>query len=87
LKGLRLQNVVVSINTSIEYSFLVTVDALERMEPRLMRDEEGFLGAFDAHRDLIFQTAAAGIPGIERAAMSWFVPISGSFVRTKSKFA
>jgi hypothetical protein len=24
-----------------------------------MRDEEGFLGAFDAHRDLIFQTAAA----------------------------
>jgi len=29
-------------DTSIEYSFFVTVDALERMEPRLMRDGEGF---------------------------------------------
>jgi Protein of unknown function (DUF1488) len=46
-------------DTSIEYSFFVTVDALERVEPRLRRDEEGFLDAFDAHRDLIFQTAAA----------------------------
>jgi hypothetical protein len=46
-------------DTSIEYSFFVTVDALERVEPHLRRDEEGFLGAFDAHRDLIFQTAAA----------------------------
>lgn len=43
---------------SIEYSFFVTVDALERVEPHLRRDEEGFLGAFDAHRDLICQTAA-----------------------------
>jgi hypothetical protein len=45
-------------DTSMEYSFFVTVDALERMEPRLKRDEEGFLGAFDGHRDLICQTAA-----------------------------
>jgi hypothetical protein len=46
-------------DTSIEYSFFVTVGALERVEPHLRRDEEGFLGAFDAHRDLICQTAAA----------------------------
>jgi uncharacterized protein DUF1488 len=46
-------------DTSIEYSFFVTVGALERVEPHLRHDEDGFLGAFDAHRDLIFQTAAA----------------------------
>jgi Protein of unknown function (DUF1488) len=45
-------------DTSIEYSFFVTVDALERVDPHLRRDEEGFLGAFDANRDLICQTAA-----------------------------
>jgi hypothetical protein len=45
-------------DSSIEYSFFVTVDALEKVQPRLRHDEEGFLGAFDAHRDLIFQTAA-----------------------------
>jgi hypothetical protein len=39
-------------------SFFVTVGALERVEPHLRRDEEGFLGAFDANRDLIFRTAA-----------------------------
>lgn len=45
-------------DTSMEYSFFVTVDALEQVEPRLKRDEEGFLGAFDVNRDLICQTAA-----------------------------
>jgi hypothetical protein len=45
-------------DTSIEYSFFVTIDALVRVEPHLRRDEEGFLGAFDANRDLICQTAA-----------------------------
>jgi hypothetical protein len=28
------------------------------LEPHLRRDEEGFPGAFDAHRDLMCQTAA-----------------------------
>ena len=42
-------------DTSIKYSSFITVDALERVEPP---DEEGFIGAFDAHRDLVFQTAA-----------------------------
>jgi hypothetical protein len=46
-------------DTSMEYSFFVTVGALERVEPHLTRDEAGFLGAFDANRDLIFRTAAA----------------------------
>jgi hypothetical protein len=46
-------------DTSIEYSFFVTVGALKRVEPDLRPDEEGFLGAFDANRDLIFKTAAA----------------------------
>lgn len=46
-------------DTSIEYSFFVTVAALERVEPHLRRDEEGFLAAFDANRDLICRTAAA----------------------------
>jgi hypothetical protein len=45
-------------DASIEYSFFVTVDALEKVQPRLTRSEEGFLGVFDAHRDLIFRTAA-----------------------------
>ncbi|WP_213775871.1 DUF1488 family protein [Bradyrhizobium sp. dw_78] len=46
-------------DTSIEYSFFVTVDALKRVEPHLRSDEEGFLCAFDENRDLICQTAAA----------------------------
>lgn len=45
-------------DTSMEYFFFVTVDAHEQVEPRLKRDEEGFLGAFDVNRDLIYQTAA-----------------------------
>jgi hypothetical protein len=45
-------------DTSTEYSFFVTVDALQRMEPHLRHDEGGFLGAFDANRDLICWTAA-----------------------------
>ena len=45
-------------DTSLEYSFFVTVDALQMVEPHLKHDEEGFLNAFDAHRDLICQTAA-----------------------------
>src|ERR1700755_1110152 len=45
-------------DTSIEYSFFVTVDALVRVDPALKRDEAGFLGAFDVNRDLICQTAA-----------------------------
>jgi hypothetical protein len=47
-------------DTSIEYSFFVTVDALARVEPRLRRDEEGFLGAFDANRDLILPDGRRG---------------------------
>jgi Protein of unknown function (DUF1488) len=45
-------------DTAIEYSFFVTVDALETVEPRLKHNEEGILNVFDAHRDLICRTAA-----------------------------
>lgn len=45
-------------DTAMEYSFFVTVEALQVMEPCLRRDEESFLRAFDAHRDLICRTAA-----------------------------
>ncbi|MGH8335484.1 MAG: DUF1488 domain-containing protein [Gammaproteobacteria bacterium] len=44
--------------SSIECSFFVTAEALRRVQPDLRRDQEGFLGAFDANRDLIFKTAA-----------------------------
>ncbi len=44
--------------SSIECSFFVTADALKRVQPDLRQGEEGFLGAFDANRDLIYKTAA-----------------------------
>jgi hypothetical protein len=43
---------------SMENSFLVTSDALRRMEPSLQADEASVLRAFDRHRELIFRTAA-----------------------------
>jgi hypothetical protein len=44
--------------SSMECSFFVTVEALRRVHPDLGRDKASFLGAFDAHRDLIHETAA-----------------------------
>ena len=44
--------------SSIEWSFFVTVAALRRVYPDLGQDKASFLGAFDANRDLIFETAA-----------------------------
>jgi len=43
---------------SMENAFLVTSDALRRMEPDLKADEASALRAFDHHRDLILRTAA-----------------------------
>jgi hypothetical protein len=71
-------------DTSIEYSFFVTVDALEMVEPHLRRDEEGFLSAFDANRDLIFQTAGAVHRGVERAT-NWLAQISDRFAQDRVK--
>ena len=43
---------------SMENSFLVTSDALRRMEPDLQADEASVLRVFDRNRELIFRTAA-----------------------------
>jgi hypothetical protein len=45
-------------DTAMEWSFFVTAEALRRMQPALVEDEAGMLGAFDAHRDAIRATAA-----------------------------
>jgi Protein of unknown function (DUF1488) len=37
----------------VEASFFVTEDALKRIQPNMRLDEEGRLGAFDGHRELI----------------------------------
>ena len=43
---------------SMENSYLVTSDALRRMEPDLQADEASVLRVFDRNRELIFRTAA-----------------------------
>jgi hypothetical protein len=43
---------------SMENAFLVTSDALRRIEPDLQADEASVLRAFDHHRVLVFRTAA-----------------------------
>ena len=45
-------------DSAMETSFYVTEDALRRIQPDLARGEEGALVAFDAHRPLIYATAA-----------------------------
>jgi|SRR5690242_21284780 Protein of unknown function (DUF1488) len=44
--------------SSIECSFFMTADALRRVEPELGQDKASLLHAFDAHRELIYKTAA-----------------------------
>jgi hypothetical protein len=44
--------------SSIECSFFVTVEALKQIHPHPVQDKASFLDAFDAHRDLIYKTAA-----------------------------
>jgi len=72
-------------DTSIEYSFFVTVDALERVEPHLRLDEQGFLGAFDANRDLICQTAAE-VHSRDRKSCFELVGADFRLVQGRSKF-
>lgn len=43
---------------SMETSFIVTADALLRIQPDLQPGEAGLLRAFDSNRDLIHATAA-----------------------------
>ena len=43
---------------SMENSFLITSDALRRMEPNLQADEASALRVFDHNREIIFRAAA-----------------------------
>jgi len=45
-------------DSAMEASFFVTEDALKQIEPNTRFDADGLLGAFDAHRDLIYAAAA-----------------------------
>jgi hypothetical protein len=44
-------------DSAMEWSFFVTEDALQRLQPEMQRDEAGLLLAFDANRDLIYAAA------------------------------
>jgi hypothetical protein len=43
---------------SMENSFFVSWDALQRLQPNLQPDEAGLLWAFDSNRKLIYEIAA-----------------------------
>ncbi len=45
-------------DTAMEWSFFVTAEALKRVQPSMVEDEAGMLGAFDAHREHIYVAAA-----------------------------
>ena len=45
-------------DSAMEWSFFVTEEALKRVQPAMVQDEAGMLGAFDANRQRIL--AAAG---------------------------
>jgi hypothetical protein len=43
---------------AMEWSFFVTAEALRRVQPAMVQDEAGMLGAFDSNRGLICVAAA-----------------------------
>jgi len=45
-------------DATMEAAFLITSDALRRIEPAAAGDEQGLLAAFDRHRARICQAAA-----------------------------
>ncbi len=44
-------------DSSMEWSFFVSEDALKRIQPDIVRDEAGLLKAFDSNRPLIYAAA------------------------------
>jgi hypothetical protein len=44
-------------DTAMEWSFFVTEDALQQMNPTMARDEAGMLRVFDSHRERICAAA------------------------------
>jgi hypothetical protein len=45
-------------DSAMESSFIVTGEALKRVQPDMQFDEAGILRAFDSNRSLIYATAA-----------------------------
>jgi uncharacterized protein DUF1488 len=45
-------------DSAMEASFFMTEDALRRVQPDMVYDEEGFLRAFDLNRTAIYAAAA-----------------------------
>ena len=45
-------------DTAMEWSFFVTAEALQRIDPAMVPDEAGMLATFDFHRDGICAAAA-----------------------------
>jgi hypothetical protein len=45
-------------DSAMETSFFVGAEALKHIQPDMIFDESGLLGAFDANRQLIYATAA-----------------------------
>jgi len=52
-------------DSAMEWSFFVTAEALKRVQPSMIEDEAGMLGAFDSHRAQI-RAAAAKLYSKER---------------------
>ncbi len=44
-------------DASLEIPFFVEADALSRIDPQATRDEQGLLGVFDRHRNVILKAA------------------------------
>jgi hypothetical protein len=44
-------------DSAMEWSFFVTEDALNQLQPKVARDEESMLLAFDANRNKIYAAA------------------------------
>jgi hypothetical protein len=44
-------------DSAMEWSFFVTEDALKRLQPKLARDEQSLLVAFDTNRTKIYAAA------------------------------
>ena len=48
-------------DSAMEWSFFVTEDALKSVNPAMVQDEAGMLGAFDSHRERVWAAAAGPI--------------------------
>ena len=63
---------------SMERTFFVSTDALQKIQPNLQTDEAGFLRAFDTHRNLIQTIAARVYAGGQKSSYDLTVADFGS---------